>query len=109
MHRRRPRYCSGNRVNIAAINIFTPPFSKFMSQATPIRSLAKTLTWRIVATTDTFLLTYFSATFMGADLGITTQQATGLAATVAGLELITKIVLYYIHERGMGAIQMGNG
>ena len=78
-----------------------------MSQAKPMRSLAKTLTWRIVATTDTFLLTYFSATFMGADLGITTQQATGLAATVAGLELITKIVLYYIHERGWARFKWG--
>ncbi|MBH32963.1 MAG: hypothetical protein CMB75_00985 [Euryarchaeota archaeon] len=78
-----------------------------MGHATPMRSLAKTLTWRIIATTDTFLLTYLSATYLGADLGITFEQATGLAATVAGLELITKLALYYLHERGWARLQWG--
>tara|TARA_B100000035_G_C20887098_1_gene503203 strand:+ start:404 stop:562 length:159 start_codon:yes stop_codon:yes gene_type:complete len=44
---------------------------------------------------------------MGADLGITAEQATGLAATVAGLELVTKIALYYIHERGWARFKWG--
>ena len=78
-----------------------------MGHATPKRSLAKTLTWRVIATTDTFLLTFISATYMGADLGITYDQATGLAATVAGLELITKLALYYLHERGWAQFKWG--
>ena len=78
-----------------------------MSYATPMRSLAKTLTWRIIATTDTFLLTYISATYLGSDLGITFDQATGLAAMVAGLELITKLALYYLHERGWARFKWG--
>ena len=78
-----------------------------MGHATPMRSLAKTLTWRIIATTDTFLLTYISATYLGSDLGITFDQATGLAATVAGLELITKLALYYLHERGWARFKWG--
>ena len=78
-----------------------------MGHASPMRSLAKTLTWRIIATTDTFLLTYLSATYLGSDLGITFDQATGLAATVAGLELITKLALYYLHERGWARFNWG--
>ena len=78
-----------------------------MTRATPRRSLAKTISWRIIATTDTFVLTFLSATFFGADLGITAEQATGLAATVAGLELITKLLLYYVHERGWSRLKWG--
>ena len=63
------------------------------------RSLIKTLTWRLIATTDTFLLTFFAATWVGGDLGISGTPATGLAATVASLEIVTKIFLYYFHER----------
>jgi len=63
------------------------------------RSLIKTLTWRLIATTDTFILTFFAATWVGGDLGISGTQATGLAATVASLEIVTKIFLYYFHER----------
>ena len=78
-----------------------------MTRATPRRSLAKTVSWRIIATTDTFVLTFLSATIFGADLGITAEQATGLAATVAGLELITKLLLYYVHERGWSRLKWG--
>ena len=78
-----------------------------MGQATPMRSLAKTLTWRIIATADTFILTFISATYLGADLGITSDQATGFAATVAGLELVTKLALYYLHERGWARLNWG--
>ena len=34
------------------------------------RSFVKTITWRIIATTDTFILTLFSATWFGEELGI---------------------------------------
>ena len=51
------------------------------------RSLLKTLSWRIVASTDTFLLTWL----------VTGSPTAGL--TVSGLEVITKMVLYYFHER----------
>ena len=51
------------------------------------RHLAKAITWRIVGTLDTILLGWFiSGDFkVGASIGL--------------LELLTKMVLYYIHER----------
>ena len=51
------------------------------------RSILKTISWRIVGTLDTIALGWF----------ITGDPTVGLK--VGGLELITKFILYYIHER----------
>lgn len=51
------------------------------------RSFAKTLTWRIVATTDTFLIAWL----------ITGDWS--WAGAIAGIEVMTKMFLYYAHER----------
>ncbi len=54
---------------------------------TKTRSILKTISWRILASTDTFLLTWL----------VTGSYTAGL--TVSGLEVITKMILYYFHER----------
>jgi len=59
------------------------------------RSLVKTLTWRILATTDTFLISWIIT------------GAISLAGAIAGIEVVTKIVLYYAHERGWNKIGWG--
>jgi uncharacterized membrane protein len=51
------------------------------------RHLAKTITWRIVGSIDTILLSWF----------ITGNFEMGL--TIGGVEVITKMILYFIHER----------
>ncbi|MGJ8665804.1 MAG: DUF2061 domain-containing protein [Patiriisocius sp.] len=51
------------------------------------RHLAKTFTWRAVGTFDTVLLSFL----------ITANPITGLKIGVA--EMITKMILYYFHER----------
>lgn len=51
------------------------------------RHLAKAITWRMLGTTDTFLLAWF----------LTGDAKVGL--TFSGVELVTKTVLYYLHER----------
>ena len=55
------------------------------------RHIAKTLTWRVLATATTFLLTLF---FFRED-----PNATEKASWVAFAESIIKMVLYYYHER----------
>ena len=55
--------------------------------ASKARSIFKTISWRIVGTLDTIALGWF----------ITGDPTVGLK--VGGLELITKFILYYIHER----------
>ena len=78
-----------------------------MDHATPSRSLVKTMTWRLIATTDTFFLTFLAATWFGSDMGISGGEATTLAATVASLEIVTKMALYYIHERSWARLDWG--
>lgn len=51
------------------------------------RHLAKTITWRIIGTLDTMLLSWF----ISGDFSIGMQM--GL------YEMVTKMVLYYLHER----------
>jgi len=59
------------------------------------RSLAKAVSWRITGTIDTFVISF-----------IITGRIT-LAGSIAGTELLTKILLYYFHERIWAAIQWG--
>ena len=51
------------------------------------RHILKTLTWRVVGTIDTILLSWL----------ISGDPTIGL--TVGGADLFTKIILYYLHER----------
>ncbi|WP_179317375.1 DUF2061 domain-containing protein [Winogradskyella undariae] len=51
------------------------------------RHIAKTITWRILGTLDTLLLSWY----------ISNDISIGLK--IGGLELITKMLLYYGHER----------
>jgi uncharacterized membrane protein len=64
-------------------------------KVTKQRSGLKAVTWRIVGTTDTFVLSYF----------ITHKTIT--AASIAGFEVLTKTILYYLHERGWDKISWG--
>lgn len=51
------------------------------------RHIAKTITWRVIGTIDTIVLSWF----------ITGDPITGVQIGMA--EVVTKMVLYYLHER----------
>tara|TARA_B100001778_G_C18361746_1_gene526741 strand:- start:35 stop:262 length:228 start_codon:yes stop_codon:yes gene_type:complete len=51
------------------------------------RHIAKTITWRIIGTLDTMVLGWL----------VSGDPVVGLK--VGGLELVTKMILYYFHER----------
>jgi uncharacterized membrane protein len=59
------------------------------------RSLAKAVSWRVVGSLDTFGLSF-----------LVTGHA-GHAASIAAAEVVTKIGLYYLHERGWRRIAWG--
>jgi uncharacterized membrane protein len=59
------------------------------------RHILKTLTWRVIGTIDTVLIGWIIA----GDLKI------GLS--VGGIELFTKMFLYYLHERAWYKIDFG--
>ena len=51
------------------------------------RHILKTITWRVIGTIDTIILSWL----------LTGSWKIGLS--IGGLETITKMVLYFIHER----------
>jgi uncharacterized membrane protein len=53
----------------------------------PIKSIMKSISWRIVGTIDTMIISYFI-----------TGRVT-VAISIGGVEVFTKTVLYYFHER----------
>ena len=58
-------------------------------------SLVKTLSWRTIATTDTILIARL----------ITGSWTVGFG--IASIEVVTKMVLYYLHERGWSLSDWG--
>lgn len=61
----------------------------------PIRSVAKALSWRVVGTLDTLIVSY-----------ILTNKIS-VAASIASVDFLTKMVLYFFHERIWNAVKWG--
>ncbi|MCK4662504.1 MAG: DUF2061 domain-containing protein [Bacteroidales bacterium] len=61
----------------------------------PIRSIVKTISWRIVGTIDTILISWF----------ITDKVF--IALTIGSIEIVTKMLLYFFHERSWNIIKWG--
>ena len=80
-------YYAHERVWLKIIKSFT--FSKQ-------QSLLKTISWRLVATTTTFLIS-----------GAVLNEFNEIALFIALLELISKFILYYVHERIWIKIPLG--
>jgi uncharacterized membrane protein len=62
---------------------------------TPIRSLIKAVTWRVTGTIDTFIISWL----------ITGELL--LASGIAVTEIVTKICLFWAHERVWNRIDWG--
>ncbi|AUC17103.1 hypothetical protein BTO06_13310 [Tenacibaculum sp. SZ-18] len=61
----------------------------------PIRSIVKSISWRAVGTLDTVLISWM----------ITGKIDTALS--IGAIELITKMILYFFHERVWNTIKWG--
>ncbi|CAM3479807.1 DUF2061 domain-containing protein [Arcobacter aquimarinus] len=59
------------------------------------RSVVKTISWRTVGTLDTMIISYF----------VTGNLV--MAASIGTIELVTKMVLYYFHERAWNKLSFG--
>jgi uncharacterized membrane protein len=61
----------------------------------PHRSLIKAISWRVTGTIDTIIVSWLiTGTFT-------------VAITIGGVEIFTKILLYYFHERIWNKIEYG--
>jgi uncharacterized membrane protein len=67
----------------------------FRGAETHTRSILKAVSWRTLGTLDTFAISWF---FTG---------KVEVAGSIAGLEIVTKIVWYYLHERVWAAVPWG--
>ncbi len=59
------------------------------------RSFIKAVSWRTVGTLDTFIISFF-----------VTGKVT-IAGSIASIEVVTKILIYYLHERAWAVIPWG--
>ena len=64
-------------------------------QETLKRSLLKTISWRVIGTLDTVVIAYLIT------------DRVNEAVTIGGIELISKMVLYFFHERTWNTIRWG--
>lgn len=70
-------------------------FEEDKSSEKPLRSVVKALSWRVVGTIDTLVVSYY-----------VTGKFT-LAASIASVDFLTKLVLYFFHERIWNKIKWG--
>lgn len=61
----------------------------------PLRSVLKSISWRLVGTMDTILISWL----------ITGKVS--LALSIGVVELFTKMILYFFHERVWNAVKWG--
>ena len=61
----------------------------------PLRSIVKSISWRIVGTVDTIIISWI------------VTGTLQLALSIGSIELITKMALYFFHERLWNSISWG--
>ena len=61
----------------------------------PVRSILKSISWRMIGTIDTILISW-----------LITGEVT-LALSIGIIELFTKMVLYFFHERLWNSVKWG--
>lgn len=61
----------------------------------PIRSIFKAISWRVIGTLDTIFISWMLS------------GEIALAFSIGSLELVTKMVLYFIHERAWNQVKWG--
>lgn len=70
-------------------------YKKDVAKEKPIRSVVKSISWRIIGTLDTMIISWI----------VTGHLNTALL--IGGVEVVTKMVLYFFHERIWNSIKWG--
>jgi uncharacterized membrane protein len=70
-------------------------FEEDKTSEKPVRSIAKALSWRIVGTVDTLVVSYVLS------------GEIALAASIASVDFLTKLILYFFHERVWNKVKWG--
>jgi uncharacterized membrane protein len=78
-----------------ALSVEKKTYKKDSVSEKPLRSIAKSVSWRIIGTIDTILISWVIT------------GALDLAFSIGFVELVTKMVLYFFHERIWNLIKWG--
>lgn len=66
------------------------PKEQTVDKESPARSIAKAISWRIIASLSTFIIFYFTAG---------SKVAIEIITAAVGVEVVSKMLIYYVHER----------
>ncbi|GGW39888.1 DUF2061 domain-containing protein [Arenibacter certesii] len=80
---------------IASNKTVTKSYKVDKGSENPKRSIAKSISWRLIGTLDTMLISW-----------VVTGELT-VAFSIGVVELFTKMILYFFHERIWNKIQWG--
>ncbi len=72
-----------------------PSYKEVQSSEKPVRSVVKALSWRFIGTLDTLIISYI----------LTGELA--IATSIASIDFVTKMILYFFHERIWNLIKWG--
>lgn len=67
------------------------------------RSLIKAVTWRVFGSLDTALLSFVIPMLFHVSM----KSSAKIAVSIAAVETLTKIALFYLHERAWARIKWG--
>ncbi|KPM32420.1 Hypothetical protein I595_836 [Croceitalea dokdonensis DOKDO 023] len=70
-------------------------YSKDKASESPKRSIAKSISWRVIGTLDTIIISWI------------VTGTLSLAFSIGFIELVTKMMLYFFHERIWNTISWG--
>lgn len=79
-------------------------------QSSARRSFVKAISWRVIGSLDTLFLSFVILTFLGPAVGMeNASHADNLKTStlIAVTEVVTKIVIYYLHDRAWDRVRWG--
>ncbi|MGB2129114.1 MAG: DUF2061 domain-containing protein [Flavicella sp.] len=74
----------------------TQSYQQAIGTDKPIRSIVKAISWRVLGTIDTMLVSLY-----------VTDGELGTSSAIASIDFITKMILYFFHERVWNTIKWG--
>ena len=75
-----------------------------ITKDSPQRSVLKALSWRLIASGSTFIISF---TIFTQTTTTAFREVLGAVSLITGVDIIAKLVLYYLHERVWTNIQWG--
>ncbi len=70
--------------------------SKYFKKDSPTRSILKAISWRVIASSTTFIISYFVIKY---STNKSDAQILQFATAITSVDVVAKLILYYFHER----------